>query len=195
MPAASGKGSPIEARPLEELLNGPGPLARRLHQICTSVFLEEASEFNLTAIQFTVISTIGRYPGIDLVTLGKIVAHDRQTISNVITRLTRRGFVDRRDRNKRTHALYLTDAARSIRAEMENRMEKMDQLILSPLKDSERRRFLELLRRLVEANNDLSRAPMANDVKQSWLEEPVVAASPARGKSKPKKSAQASENA
>src|SRR5690606_17978471 len=74
----------------------PGHLVRRLHQICVSVFLDEARDFQLTHIQYAALQAIHHTPGIDQVSLGRMVALDRQTTSNVIKRLAEKGLVEKK---------------------------------------------------------------------------------------------------
>lgn len=142
-----------------ELLDRPGPLIRRLHQIAVSVFLQEAKEFEMTPIQYGALQLVDQFPGIHQAGLGKLLALDRQTISNVVQRLQDKGLIDRRERNARTSALYTTGSARALIAVMTDRLSAVDDTILGPLETEERAMFMELLRKLVEHNNELSRAP------------------------------------
>jgi DNA-binding MarR family transcriptional regulator len=137
----------------------PGYLARRLYQICVSVFLDTAKDYNLTHIQFAALVAILHFPGIDQGRLGKLIALDRQTTSNVITRLAQRGLVDRRRKDKRTHALHLTDQAAELLELMRPRIKTIDDTILKPLSAKEQQAFMALLTKLVSHNNALSRAP------------------------------------
>lgn len=141
------------------LLYRPGPLIRRLHQIAVSVFLQQAKEFDMTPIQYGALQLVEQFPGIHQAGLGKLLALDRQTISNVVQRLQDKGLIDRRERNARTSALYTTGSARALISVMKERLSTVDDTIMGPLDDSERSTFMELLRKLVEHNNELSRAP------------------------------------
>jgi DNA-binding MarR family transcriptional regulator len=137
----------------------PGYLVRRLHQICVSVFLDAAQDSNLTHIQFAALVAILHFPGIDQGRLGKLIALDRQSTSNVITRLSHRYLVERRQKDKRTLALYLTKRATRLLEVMRPRIKTIDDTILMPLAAKERKTFMALLTKLVSHNNDLSRAP------------------------------------
>ena len=97
---------------------------------------------------------------IDQISLARSIAIDRQTASNVLGRLEKRGLIRKRDKDKRTKALFLTAAGEKIIRAMADRTERIDELILSPLSKRERAQFLDTLLRLVDTNNRLSRAPM-----------------------------------
>lgn len=144
----------------EQMFRRPGHLVRRLHQICVSVFLNEAADLNLTALQFAALKGIEKSPGIEQISLARSIAIDRQTASNVLGRLEKRGLIRKHDKDKRTKALFLTPKGEKIIRAMADRTDKIDELILAPLKEAERAQFLDTLLRLVDTNNELSRAPM-----------------------------------
>ena len=142
-----------------KVLYRPGPLVRRLHQIAVSVFLTHAKDFDLTPIQYGSLQLVETFPGIHQAGLGNLLALDRQTVSNVVQRLCDKGLIDRRERNARTSALYTTGAARALIQVMRERLAIVDEIILGPLDAEERETFMRLLQKLVESNNELSRAP------------------------------------
>ncbi len=142
-----------------KILDRPGPLIRRLHQIAVSVFLTHGREFDLTPIQYGSLQLVAMFPGIHQAGLGDLLALDRQTVSNVVQRLTDKGLIDRRVRNGRTNALYTTGSAKALIKVMRERLSEVDDVILGPLDESEKKIFMDLLKKLVDENNDLSRAP------------------------------------
>ncbi len=68
-------------------------------------------------------------------------------------------LVDRRQKDKRTNALYLTAPARHLLGAMRSRIKTIDNKILMPLTNKERELFMALLTKLVRYNNTLSMAP------------------------------------
>jgi len=138
----------------------PGHLVRRLHQICVSVFLDAAKDLNLTSVQYATLVGIQDRPGIDQITLGRCIALDRQTVSNVVNRLHLRGLVERKNKDKRTKALFVTEAGSTVIQEMGRRAAAVDETILAPLTQRQRADFMSNLLKLVNSNNSLSRAPM-----------------------------------
>lgn len=142
-----------------EPMQHPGHLVRRLHQICVAVFLDLASPYNITHIQFAVLKAIEKFPNIDQTTLAKIVALDRQTTSNLVIRLHERELIERTRKYKRSNSLTITDFGRELINNMQPKIKIVDETILQPLTDSERKDLIILLKKLVDKNNDLSRAP------------------------------------
>lgn len=151
-------GSHLEDAKLDPLTH-PGHLVRRLHQICVSVFLSRADEFGLTHIQFAALKAIEYAPGLDQTTLGRLIAIDRQNTSNVVNRLSERGWINRQQRDKRTYSLYLTAEGVGVIEAMKKYVPEIDDTILKPLNEKEREIFMVLLEKLVNVNNELSRAP------------------------------------
>lgn len=153
---------PLAAHATFEPMNHPGHLVRRLHQICVAVFLDAAKQYNLTHVQFAALMAIQRFPGIDQTRMGKLIALDRQTTSNVLTRLNDKGLIEKKQKDKRTNALYLTGGGRGLIDAMQPRIQGIDEVILQPLAPAERHTFMALLKKLVGDNNELSRAPQAS---------------------------------
>ncbi len=143
---------------LVEIYEKPGHLIRRLHQISTSIFVEQAKAFDLTQVQYASLVALEHCPGIDQAQLGKAVAFDRTTGSVVVRRLVEKGLLDRKKRNGRKSALYLTGAGRGLIQAMRARMGAVDRLLLKPLSDDERITFMRLLAKVVLGNNALGRA-------------------------------------
>ena len=101
------------------------------------------------------------HPGIDQATLAGLIAYDRVTIGGVISRLEVRGLIERRvsASDRRARSLRLAkDGERYLEAVMHSVLETQA-IILEKLAPQERDVFLELLRKLTDANNELSRAP------------------------------------
>ena len=71
------------------LIEMPGHLIRRLHQISFALFLDQAKAFAVTPVQYAALVAIDRHHGIDQTTLCSIIAFDRTTIGGVVGRLQR----------------------------------------------------------------------------------------------------------
>ncbi|MET3600862.1 MarR family winged helix-turn-helix transcriptional regulator [Martelella mangrovi] len=146
----------------------PGHLIRRLQQIAVSAFMTEtgAAGFDLTPVQFAVLATLEDNPGIDQATLAGLIAYDRVTIGGVIARLEGRGLIERKvsasDRRART--LKLTEEGHAFLASARPSVFETQNVILKELDDAEKDVFMVLLRKLTDANNELSRAPLRRAV-------------------------------
>ena len=139
----------------------PGHHIRRLQQIAVAVFLQEAEAHGITPIQFAALQSVSNMPGIDQRTLARSIGLDTSTIAGVIDRLETRGLVQRNASpdDRRVRLLTLSDAGRAALAAVVPAMERAQQRILEPLPKAERAEFMRMLRVLVTANNELSRAP------------------------------------
>lgn len=143
---------------LDEL---PGHYIRRLQQIAVAVFLQETEAHGLTPVQFAALHTVGHMPGIDQRTLAGRVGLDTSTVAGVIDRLEARGLIERQasPADRRVRLLALTREGSQALQAVEPDMLKAQERILAPLRRAERAEFMRMLRVLVEANNELSRAP------------------------------------
>lgn len=147
------------------LQDQPGHLIRRAQQIAVSLFLEETRDFGVTPIQFGVMQTLIDAPGVDQATLASRVGIDTATIASLSDRLEAKGYLTREPcaDDRRRKRLKVTAEGRRVTVAMHAAVRQAQKRILAPLTAAERRDFMRLLTRLVEANNDLSRAPLKPD--------------------------------
>ena len=150
--------SKAEAANLEDQ---PGYFIRRLQQIAVAIFLEETQSHGITPVQYAALYAALRQPGLDQRTLASTIGFDTSTIGGVIDRLERRGLIERQasPTDRRVRLLQVTSAGKALLDVVMPAMLQAQQRILAPLAAADRPRFLAMLRTLVEANNDLSRAP------------------------------------
>jgi DNA-binding MarR family transcriptional regulator len=151
------------AKPIDRLLHEhTGHLIRRLHQISVAFFLDTARREGLTPTQYAALAAIGAMPGIDQATMAGLAALDRSTAGSVLAKLARRGLVSRRARrgDQRSFELALTARGRRVLAALQPRLVRTNVAILSPLSVAERRAFIALMARIVDANNAASRVPL-----------------------------------
>jgi DNA-binding MarR family transcriptional regulator len=136
-------------------------LIRRAQQISVAVFLDEWAELDLTPVQFAALEVIGAQPGIDATRLCGLTGFDRTTISGVLERMQAKGWISRKAgaEDKRTKTVSLTAAGKKLLARAEPMAVTAQEKLLAPLDDDEKNALVGLLEKLVEGNNDLSRAP------------------------------------
>jgi DNA-binding MarR family transcriptional regulator len=144
-----------------DLENLPGHYIRRLQQIAVAVFLHETEKHGLTPVQYSALQGIANSPGVDQRTLARTIGFDTSTTASVIDRLESRGLVLRNasPSDKRVRLLTLTDEGRTLLAGVIPSMLRAQERMLDPLPEADRVEFMRMLRTLVTANNDLSRAP------------------------------------
>jgi len=143
------------------LIEMPGHLIRRLHQISFALFLDQAKAFGVTPVQYAALVAIERHPGIDQTTLSNFIAFDRTTIGGVVGRLQRKKLITRVNgaHDRRTKALHITAAGRRLIRDIEPAVQATQRLILKPLEARQRGAFKVMLKHLVHLNNAHSRAP------------------------------------
>jgi DNA-binding MarR family transcriptional regulator len=141
----------------------PGHLIRRLHQIAVAIFMSETDGFNMTPVQYSALLALEMYPDIDQATLANIIAFDRTTIGQVVTRLESKKLIKRvaSADDRRSKCLTITPSGVRVLRAMDDVVSHSQEFILSPLQASERRVFVGMLERLVKLNNSRSRAPLA----------------------------------
>jgi DNA-binding MarR family transcriptional regulator len=144
--------------PLTDL---PGHYIRRLQQIAVGVFMEETQTFGITPVQFAALNAVAAQPGIDQRTLAARIGFDTSTIGGVVDRLETRAWVQRQvsPEDRRARLLQVTAQGIQVLQEVSDAVLQTQQRILAPLPKDERQEFVRMLKVLVEANNDASRAP------------------------------------
>ena len=141
----------------------PGHHIRRLHQIAVAIFLQETESHGLTPVQYAALQTVANAPGTDQRTLAGRIGLDTSTVAGVVDRLEARALLQRSAslEDKRVRLLTLTKAGADLLQMVEPAMRLAQQRILAPLPRADRAEFMRMLRVLVDANNELSRAPSA----------------------------------
>ena len=140
----------------------PGHLIRRLQQIAVALFMAETKDFGITPIQYAALLAIRLHPGLDQTALVNLIALDRSTVGDVVTRLESKALIRRAagPDDRRTKVMYATAAGRQLLRKLDARTRSVEQLILAPLSAEERPVFVAMMRRLVHINNEHSRAPL-----------------------------------
>ncbi|MFD9036013.1 MarR family winged helix-turn-helix transcriptional regulator [Streptomyces sp. NPDC059567] len=139
-----------------DLTTHPGHLARRLQQAHHLLWTTMVSE-EITSPQFGVLNALTAEPGLDQRTVGERVGLDRSTIAEVVSRLTRRGLLDKvRDpEDGRRFLLRLTEDGERTHRKLTVRTARMNQVFLAPLSAGEQAQFMSLLLRVSDAAEQL----------------------------------------
>jgi MarR family transcriptional regulator, lower aerobic nicotinate degradation pathway regulator len=146
--------------PLDKLYRRPGFMIRRAHQIAVSLFLEETGALGITNRQYGIMLVLKEEPGIDQITVAKLLGLDRSTTGMVLTKLEHAGLVGRvvgADRRKRS--LKLTLAGERMLARLAEPARRAQERVLSAFSPRERETFLDLLDKFARAFNDTTRVP------------------------------------
>ncbi len=132
-----------------------GFLARRFHQIHVAIFLEALSGEGVTPIQWGLMTVVAGQPGVGYGEIALALGIDRSNAADVSMRLAERG-----DDDKRRKRVFLTRKGQALMKRNETLARQTQEHLLDPLNTAERATFLDLLRRIVDHNNEFSRAPI-----------------------------------
>jgi DNA-binding MarR family transcriptional regulator len=146
---------------MTSLWERPGYLIRRLHQIHVAIFLEECAAYNITPVQYAVMTALLNRPDSDQITIAQDAGIDRTNVADVLARLDQRGLVQRRrsEADRRMRIAALTDEGLRIARDMEHASLRAQATLMKPLSPEKHETLMRLMTELVEANNDYSRAP------------------------------------
>lgn len=152
----------VEAWAGGDLGSRPGFLIRRLHQIHLALFYEACSGFNVTPVQSSILTVLAEHGAMDQVSLAGMIGVDRATVGQVVKRLAARGFVERTEstQDKRLKLVRLTEEGSSLLGRIAPLTAGAHKRTLAALSPRERKHFLASLKKLVEADNALGRAPL-----------------------------------
>lgn len=150
------------APPAFDLAERPGFLIRRLHQIHVALFMAECAGFDVTPVQYSILTAVQTSPGLDQVRLGEAVGVDRATLAAVLARLEGRGLVRRKPSrtDKRLRLVMPTAKAGKLLDAMEAPARRAHDRTLEALSSKARATFISALHELVEAGNGHGRAAL-----------------------------------
>jgi MarR family transcriptional regulator, lower aerobic nicotinate degradation pathway regulator len=138
----------------------PGFLIRRLHQIHVAIFLEECAEFDITPVQYSLMSALAEHAPVDQASLAAEIGIDRTTVAGVLRRLEGRGLAARSgsELDRRLKMCKLTAKGLQLLKRMEPAARRAHDRTIAALDPQTRRVFAAALEQLVDANNALGRA-------------------------------------
>lgn len=140
----------------------PGFLIRRLHQIHTWLFSEETQQFNITPVQFSLLTALAEHGEMDQNTVALEIGLERTSVAEVLPRLEARGLVERRqsEQDKRVRLVKISRKGRALLKRMEGAVQRAHDRTIEHLSEGERELFMLQLVRLVEVHNDDSVVPL-----------------------------------
>lgn len=135
------------------------PLARRFAQICTAVLADMTAEADLTPLQYAVLSYLFDEPDIDQNGLAARLGIDRTSAGQLVDQMEARGLVDRRvnGADRRARLLRLTARGTKLRERLRPKAHEVQAKLLATLTPTEREILLELMVRVIEANESYAR--------------------------------------
>ena len=139
----------------------PIALARRFYQIATAVTAEvhDHEKTGLRHLEFGVMVRLHDTPGLDQNSLADWMTLDRTTISTLVFRLEQQGLIERavNGADRRARVLRLTPVGKALHDRVRPKTQAAQERILDVLTSAERRSFVEMLARVIEANEAYAR--------------------------------------
>ncbi|ANS73916.1 hypothetical protein AWM70_04495 [Paenibacillus yonginensis] len=125
---------------LHELVQGFRELKRAFHQVVS----KQAEKLGITGIQFYVLSALREQPELSMSDLAERVHLGNSTLSGVIDRMEKAGYVERKrsDLDRRTVTLHLTNEGR----EIEERTNLLYQKAMGKISDIPQEEITHLIR-------------------------------------------------
>ena len=166
--------------PLEELYRRPGFLIRRAQQIAVSLFLAETGPLGITNTQYGILLVLRHRPGIDQISVAKLLGLDRSTTGMVLGKLEKAGLIGRDigKQDRRRRKLALTRAGERMLDELAEPARRAQGHVLAPFTREEQESFLRLLEKFVGTFNGSTRVPL--DARRGQSEHGAAASTPQR---------------
>lgn len=141
---------------IEDILDMPGHLIRRVKQLSTALFIEECAEFDLTSVQFAALQSIALHRGVDATRLSALIAFDRSTIGDVLDRMEHKGWIVRRPApsDRRIKIIELSAKGTALLRRVGPAVHRVQERILAPLAPADRTCFIRILQQLADPKNE-----------------------------------------
>lgn len=132
------------------LMDMVGYQLRRANDIATKRFFSVLSDMGITPGQIGVLTLIANNGGLTQSALSRGVGVDRSTMVAVIDRLEETGLVARAraERDQRAYALQLTQKGDTLVAKLLERLQSLEDELLTKLSREERDTLVSLLRKM-----------------------------------------------
>ncbi|MCX4689210.1 MarR family winged helix-turn-helix transcriptional regulator [Kitasatospora purpeofusca] len=135
-----------DARPMLDAQRAIGYLIRVSQQVHTKLWSEHVGS-ELTAPQYAVLDALELEPGADQRTVGELASLDKATMAEMVSRLVRRGLVQRRrdPSDGRRNLLSLSPAGQDLLHRSSAGVAQVQRLLLAPLEEHEHEAALALI--------------------------------------------------
>lgn len=155
-------GKRVSVSPIAAMYRRPGFMIRRAHQIAVGLFLEETGDLGITNTQYGILTVLRHHPGIDQISVAKLLGLDRSTTGMVLNKLESAGLIGRHVgvSDKRRHAIKLTAAGIRMQKQLGKSADRARVRELSAFTPREAEQFLDLLDKFTRTFNDTTRVPL-----------------------------------
>jgi MarR family transcriptional regulator, lower aerobic nicotinate degradation pathway regulator len=132
----------------------PAYLIRRLQMISTAIIAEAFEDQDMSVSEWAVLTIIESHPEIDQSRLAEVVGIDKTNTGRLVDQLEAKGLVERQpnDSDRRVWMLRCTPLGHKTRKRLRPRALVTQERLLSCLKSTDRELFIDLMSRVVTAN-------------------------------------------
>lgn len=132
----------------------PFPLARRFQQICVTMIAEAYADEDLRPMTYSALACVDDFPGVDQRRLAALMGVDRTNVGQIVDELEAKGLIERHinGADRRARELRLTRDGERKRRALRPKLLAAQARMLAPLTAAEQDMLIELLIRVVEAN-------------------------------------------
>ncbi len=135
-----------------DLYDQPGHLIRRAQRIAAPLFRDVLGP-DVTPVQYAILRMLQEKPGIDQVTLARLVALDNSTTADIAARLEAKGWVLREILPRRQRRLTLTAEGEAMLGGFVPNVHELHNRMLAALEPEEQAEFKRLLRKFVQLHD------------------------------------------
>jgi DNA-binding MarR family transcriptional regulator len=137
-----------EVLPGVELEDLVGFELRRANSASARTFSEMFSDLELKPGQFSILLTVTRFPDETQASISKRLSLDPSSVVPLVDQLERRNYLTRSAKNRRSHALRITERGLAIVGQAQSRIVAHETMLLKGLTPTQRRTLMNLLRRV-----------------------------------------------
>ena len=132
----------------------PFPLARRFQQICATIIAQAYADEDLRPMTYSALACVDDFPGLDQRRLAALMGVDRTNVGQLVDELEAQGLIKRHinGADRRARELRLTQGGERKRRQLRPKLLAAQARMLAPLTPAEQDMLIELLIRVVEAN-------------------------------------------
>lgn len=126
-------------------------LLHRASQRASEIFAVETKDFDLTARQYAVLTTVAQHEGLSQTDLVRLTGIDRSTLADVVQRLLKRGIIQRERtvQDGRTYAVSLSAEGRRLLDAIKPHARRADRTVHSLLGEEDGKLAAQILIRLL----------------------------------------------
>ena len=153
------RSEPTEISPVLASHRVPAHLARRFNQICLGVTAEILVHEDLTPMLWGVMAAVLEQPGCGQRQLADSMRVDAVNFGQMIDFLEHKGLIRRQidPNDRRARQLYVTRRGTDLRRRLRPSLLSAQERLLAPLSKAERAALLDMLVRVIEANDSYAR--------------------------------------